>query len=274
MNLEIEELKNLIPSIIIDHYYNVIGLNSTAQKMLGDVKGEKCYKVLYGFSSPCYQRNIACPVYHKTANIDTINLDFESYLRSYGGIPMGGLFYESFINITKMELIRSAILDPLTNLYNKRFIENFLYKTFSFWKRYSQIFSVIYIDIDNLKEINEEFGHSNGDEAIVKVSSCLKMRASDVVGRLEGDEFLVVLPNTAIKEAEGVAQRIMKCIDEIRFIKKISVSAGVTEALNIDENYREVIERAKTAVYKVKNSHKGKIGITTSEEEISFLEIS
>lgn len=274
MNLEIEELKNLIPSIIVDNYYNVVALNSTAEKMLGEVKGEKCYKILYGFNSPCYQRNINCPVYHKISQIDTINLDFESYLRSYGSIPMGGLFYESFINITKMELIRSAILDPLTNLYNKRFMENFLDKTFNFWKRYGQIFSIIYIDIDNLKEINEEFGHSNGDEAIVKVSSCLKIRASDVVGRLDEDEFLVVLPYTAIKEAEGVAQRIMRCIDEIRFVKKISASAGITEALNIDENYRKVLERAKNAVYKVKNFQKGKIGVTKPDGEILFLEIN
>jgi len=256
MNIETEELKNLIPSIIVDNYYNVVALNSTAEKMLGDVKGEKCYKILYGFNSPCYQRNIICPVYHKESRIDTINLDFESYLRSYGSIPMGGLFYESFINITKMELIRSAIMDPLTNLYNKRFVENFLDKTFNFWKRYRQIFSVIYIDIDNLKEINEEFGHLNGDEAIKKVSSCLKIgiRASDVAGRLDDGEFLVVLPRTAINETKGVAQRINKCIDEIRFIKKISASIGITETIDTDENYKEVLERAKKAVYRVKDS--------------------
>lgn len=54
-------------------------------------------------------KNIKCPVYHKQTNIDTITLDFEVYLRSYGNIPLGGLFYESIINITKLEFVRTAL---------------------------------------------------------------------------------------------------------------------------------------------------------------------
>lgn len=53
---EIEDIKNLIPCIIVDNYYNILALNKTAQNMLGDVRGEKCYKIIYEFDSPCYQK--------------------------------------------------------------------------------------------------------------------------------------------------------------------------------------------------------------------------
>ncbi|MDI1471522.1 MAG: GGDEF domain-containing protein [Thermodesulfovibrio sp.] len=273
---EIEDIKNLIPCIIVDNYYNILALNTTAQNMLGDVRGEKCYKIIYGFDSPCYQKNIKCPVYHKQTNIDTITLDFEVYLRSYGNIPLGGLFYESIINITKLEFVRTAILDSLTKLYNKKFMENFLDKTFTLWRRYKQIFSVIYVDIDHLKEINDNFGHLSGDEAIIKISNCLKanIRASDVTGRLSGDEFLIVLTNTSIKDAEIVALRILRCINEIRFIKKLSVSIGLTEVFETDEGYHSLLERADKALYAVKRSQKGKIGIIKSGNEVYFLELN
>ncbi|MCX8034096.1 MAG: GGDEF domain-containing protein [Thermodesulfovibrio sp.] len=270
MNLKAEDLKDLIPSIIVDNYYNVVALNSTAQKMFGEVKGEKCYKIFYGFNSPCYQKNIICPIYHKLSQIDIITLDFEVYIRSYGGIPLGGLYYESLINITNVEFIRSAIIDSLTGIYNRRFIEDFLEKLFNQWKRYNQIFSLIYIDIDQLKEINDRFGHSNGDEAIIKISDCLKMnlRDSDIAGRMGGDEFMIVLPNTALQDAQNVALRILKCVKEVKFITKISISLGVTEVFKSDENYRQILDRADEALYRVKNTQRGTIGISKSEKDI------
>ncbi|MCS7203685.1 MAG: GGDEF domain-containing protein [Thermodesulfovibrio sp.] len=276
MKLEAEDLKDLIPSIIVDNYYNLVALNSTAQKMFGDVEGEKCYKIFYRFNSPCYQKNITCPVYHKLSQIDIITLDFEVYIRSYGSIPFGGLYYESLINITNVEIIRSAIIDSLTGIYNRRFIEDLLDKLFNLWKRYNQTFSMIYLDIDHLKEINDRFGHSNGDEAIVKISDCLKanLRASDFAGRIGGDEFLVVLPNTSLRDAQNVALRILKCIREIRFITKISASIGVAEVLKDDENFRQIFDRADKALYKVKNVQKGTIGISKSETDIYFLDLN
>lgn len=273
---EIDDIKGLIPTIIIDNYYTIVALNSSATKMFGNVIGKKCFNLLFGFDSPCYQKDITCPIYNKTIGIDTITLDLEVYLRSYGNIPLGGLFYESVINITKVEFIRSAILDPLTGIYNRRFMENFLDKTFHLWKRYNQIFCVISVDIDHLKEINDRYGHLAGDEAIIKVSTCLKtsIRDSDAVGRIGGDEFLIILPNTTLKDAESVAIRIVNCINKIRFIAPVSLSIGLTEVSKDDESFKQIIERADKALYKVKKSERGKIAVLKAHTDTYFIEIN
>ncbi|MCS6958089.1 MAG: GGDEF domain-containing protein [Aquificaceae bacterium] len=263
------ELKNYIPSVIIDSNYNLIALNSTAKKMFGEVIGKKCYRVLYGFNEPCYQRGIKCPVYDKVVDTDLVNIDYENYIRSYGKVPMGGIYWESVINITSIEILRSSIIDPLSNLYNRKFAESFLEKSFTLWERYGQPFGLMFIDIDNLKEINDRYGHIMGDRVIEKISACLKVmvRSSDVACRYGGDEFLVILPNTNLDASEHAAVRLFRCVEQVQLIAPVSVSIGLTQTLKEDKSYKDVIKRADDAMYKAKRAGKGRIGVAKSKEE-------
>lgn len=273
--LKEQELKNFIPSVIIDSSYNLIALNSTTKKMFGEVIGKKCYKVLYGFEEPCYQKGIKCPVYDKVVDTDIISIDYENYIRSYGKVPMGGIYWESVINITNVDILRSSIIDSVSGLYNRKFAESFLEKSFTLWTRYGQPFGLMFIDIDNLKEINDRYGHIMGDRAIEKISACLRVmvRSSDVACRYGGDEFLVILPNTSLDASEHAAMRLLRCVEQIQLIFPISVSIGLTQSLREDSSFKDVIKRADEAMYKAKRSGKGKIGVAKSKDDIYLIHV-
>ncbi len=270
-----QELKNFIPSVVIDSSYNLIALNSAAKKMFGEVIGKKCYKVLYGFEEPCYQKGIKCPVYDRIVDTDIVSIDYENYVRSYGKVPMGGIYWESVINITNVDMLRASIIDSVSGLYNRKFAESFLEKSFTFWTRYGQTFGLMFIDIDNLKEINDRYGHIMGDRAIEKISACLKImvRASDVACRYGGDEFLVILPNTNLDASEHAAIRLLKCVEQIQLPFHVSVSIGLTQPLREDRSFKDIVNRADESMYKAKKSGKGKIGVAKSKDDIYLIHV-
>ncbi|RMH81334.1 MAG: GGDEF domain-containing protein [Acidobacteria bacterium] len=273
MNEE-RELNTLIPSVVVDSNYNLLAMNATARSMFGEVLGDKCYKVLYGLEVPCYQKGIKCPVYDKVSDFDVINLDYETYLRGYGKIPMGGIYYESIVNITKVNYIRSSFIDPVSGLYNRKFAEGYLEKSYTLWKRYGQHFGIMLVDIDDLKNINDKYGHMMGDKAIERISTCLKImvRSSDIVSRYGGDEFLIILPNTTLELSEHAAIRILKCVRQAQFIHPLSVSVGLTRYIDEDDSFKDAIKRADEAMYKAKLSGKGKIGIASSKDVFYLVE--
>ncbi len=101
-------------------------------------------------------------------------------------------------------------------------------------KRYENPLSVMMIDVDHFKRINDEFGHLSGDSVLKKIASSISttLRDFDIVGRFGGEEFLVILPNTAIDDAFSAAERIRKNVENIKISKKdvsVSVSIGVCQ---------------------------------------------
>ncbi|MCS6998280.1 MAG: GGDEF domain-containing protein [Aquificaceae bacterium] len=269
-----KELRSYIPSVTIDEDYNLLTLNDSARRMFGDVVGKKCYKVLYAFNEPCYHMGIKCPVYDKITDVDIISVSYENYIRGYGSAPTQGIYWENVINITSIQVLRLSMIDPLSGLYNRRFAESFLEKNFSLWKRYGQPFGLMFIDIDNFKEINDKQGHLTGDRVIRKISSYLKvmLRSSDVACRYGGDEFLIILPNTALEGCERVALRVFSYVECLEFSFPLSVSIGLTHPLEQDERYEDVIERADIAMYKAKKSGRGKIGVAASKERVYLID--
>jgi diguanylate cyclase (GGDEF)-like protein len=262
-----EGIERLLPSLIIDSNYRIVATNQTAKDMFGEITGKECYKVLYNLETPCYQHGIKCPVYGKENGFDIVNFEFESYLRGYGVIPWGGMFYESVVNITNINNIRSSFIDSLTQLHNRKFMLNFLEKTHNLWKRYKQTYTLLFMDLDNLKEINDNYGHAAGDEALIKLSLCIKAhtRSSDTAARWSGDEFLMVLPNTSIEYGEKVALRIIKCVSSIQFFTQLSVSIGASQPSDNDKSYSEVLARADKALYQAKQSGKSKVAVLKAD---------
>ena len=129
------------------------------------------------------------------------------------------------LNWTREELIRQwlrgdaaerlALIDPMTEAYNRRFMEEVLVKEASRANRTGADLSLLMIDVDNFREVNLRFGHQQGDLILVEIAKLLKstFRGSDSIVRYGGDEFLVILPDTGEGEAQRAAQRLVTAVD-------------------------------------------------------------
>ncbi len=265
----VKDLEKFLPVVLINKNYVITSLNETGKMMLGDVVGKKCFQVLYNLDKPCQEYDIKCPLVSGEENIDTVTLDFEIYLRAYGRLPVGGIFWESMINMTNVNILRSGVFDRLTDLYSRSFLTGVLEKFLFMWQRYRDVFSVVMTDVDGLKRINQEFGHLSGDEALKKIGQCVKLylRKSDFAIRYGGDEFLVLLPKTRLDKTVFVAQRIHECVKSVPFVSKLSVTIGVTEVREEDKKPEDIIKRADQALSFAKEKIRGGIAVARTGED-------
>jgi diguanylate cyclase (GGDEF)-like protein len=120
---------------------------------------------------------------------------------------------EKNLNIQQLESV--AAIDPLTNCYNRRALDSFIKSDIAFAQRSGTELSVIMIDIDNFKEINDEYGHQAGDEVLKDIGQLLPtmVRKSDYCARYGGEEFILVLPDTTLYGAARLADKIRKKIE-------------------------------------------------------------
>ena len=128
-------------------------------------------------------------------------------------------------------LIETAVTDPLTGLYNRRHMEDRLREEMARAARHQQPLSLLLIDLDGLKTINDREGHEAGDKALKAVAESLRKgcRISDVAARFGGDEFTVLAPATAAPEALKLAERIRSALKEQTPGAPFTVSIGVTD---------------------------------------------
>jgi diguanylate cyclase (GGDEF)-like protein len=157
-------------------------------------------------------------------------------------------------------LSRMATRDDLTGLYNRRFFEREVKQYLRLLRRHGGHASVLFVDLDRFKEVNDTMGHQSGDELLKHVAMVLtsRLRESDVIARLGGDEFAVMLPMT---NADGAAA-IVKALEQ-EFIERpallegqvvtVRASIGVAE-LDAELDVDGVLRRADQAMYAVKRS--------------------
>lgn len=160
------------------------------------------------------------------------------------------------------ELKEKALTDGLTKLYNHSYIHERLSEEISNTRRHDLDLSLIMVDLDNFKLINDTFGHKQGDMVLRKVSKSIKdvIREEDVAGRYGGEEFIIILPNTDNNSAYMVAEKIRTSVKKIKWNSKelnITLSGGV--ATFDDENTNEFIEKTDVLLYRAKNEGKDKI---------------
>lgn len=169
------------------------------------------------------------------------------------------------LNNKTKELELLASLDPLTKLYNRRYFSKNSEYLFDLAKKEKNKLSIIMLDIDNFKTINDTYGHKVGDNAIVSIATLLKKhcKESDIICRFGGDEFLILLPDSSENNAHMVAKNIHTIINEASIVinkdKKISceVSIGLSHIDRVkDLNIEDMIHRVDTALYTAKNKGK------------------
>lgn len=157
------------------------------------------------------------------------------------------------------ELERHAQTDYLTQLFTRHKVHEILKLNLDQFERYGQLFSIIMLDIDNFKRINDTFGHQVGDSVLTEIASIIQCntRFTDTVGRWGGEEFLIICPNTDLESAYQVAETIRNAIESCQFDKigNNTVSLGINCIQNAT-NIEQLITGADQALYYAKNGNR------------------
>ncbi len=176
------------------------------------------------------------------------------------------------------EVKAQAVTDGLTGLYNRRYFEEYLKKEVTRALRQKQPFSVIGLDLDHLKQINDKFGHAYGDLAIKTVAEVLKRnaRSIDTAARMGGEEFNVILPGVDSKGAMIAAERIRKALEseQLDTIKQITASIGVATFLEHSDNIEDILELTDQAMYQSKRNGRNRVTLAKPISETSWQEIA
>lgn len=167
-------------------------------------------------------------------------------------------------------LAKLANFDTLTSVYNRRKIFQTLNDELYRAKRYKRPLSILMIDIDNFKKLNDNLGHQFGDKVLQDFAILLKniVRKTDVIGRIGGEEFLVILPETTLEGAKNVAEKIRKSVED--YFKgyctiNITVSIGIAQVREPIYSIDSILYEADVAMYKAKNAGKNKVEIYKHE---------
>ena len=167
------------------------------------------------------------------------------------------------------KLTRLSNTDELTGLYNRRYLRSSLESQAIHYQTTGQPFSVVVIDLDLFKQLNDEHGHLMGDAVLARLADLLRsqLRASDVAGRTGGEEFLLVLPETDQKAAFDLAEKIRKELSQITFRDpsahsfSVTLSAGIATAQGPAQTYEAIWNQADKALYQAKKSGRNRVYI-------------
>lgn len=263
---------------IHDKDFNIIKYNKAAGELLdlplSKTNVTKCYKFYHGTDSPmegcpscdCLKTGIPAafelyePNLKKHIEIRAMPR-FDSHNNVIGTIHLVRDISER--KEMEKKLKSMSITDELTGLYNRRGFFNLLEQHLKFIKRKKEKAFILYVDLDNLKEINDTLGHSTGDSALIDGANVLKAtyRESDIIARLGGDEFVVFLPGKKESDASIVISRLQGHIDTYNAEKereyKLSMSIGTAvydpeEPVSIDD----LLAKADRSMYEHKRQKK------------------
>ena len=280
------------PFVILDCNYTIVRANRAYSALknvgLGDLIDRKCYEVTRNRSAVCDDCIVAktvrtgepsskekkVPSRHGTEEwieiytYPIINEEHEvthviEYVRNITDRKRADEQRQLFIQ--ELEMLSSV--DALTGLLNRRMLYDRLRHEIERVRRYKVDLALMFCDLDYFKEINDTHGHKVGDEVLKMVAGILKksLRTSDIVGRYGGDEFLIVLPQTSLKGAHDLAERIREAVQEMRYEVYEGQSVGTTMSIGVtyytggETDVDALINRIDTALYVSKRAGKNQV---------------
>lgn len=178
------------------------------------------------------------------------------------------------LEASKDELKLLASIDPMTKLYNRRYFAEVSEELFDSNKRKHSNVSLILLDIDNFKSVNDIYGHHIGDDVIISIANILmeNTRKNDIVCRYGGEEYIILLPETELVVSMKLAEKVRELVENlvIKLPKekelRVSISIGVSMAnMIVDNNIEIAINKADNAMYEAKRSGKNKV-VSYSEQ--------
>jgi len=176
----------------------------------------------------------------------------------------------SLLKIEKEILLKKSTTDPLTGLSNRiKIQEIFLHEQQNFIRNEDQL-SIILMDLDNFKSINDKYGHNIGDRYLQALAKTLNkaFRTVDIIGRWGGEEFIILLPKTSLEDAKEIAERLKEQINamECPEIGLQTASYGLSTLIE-DDTLSSFVGRADKALFKAKEAGKNRIEVNDSPEE-------
>jgi diguanylate cyclase (GGDEF)-like protein len=165
------------------------------------------------------------------------------------------------------KLASLAVTDELTGLFNRRYMAQVLNDAIELYQRYQTTFSLISLDLDYFKQINDSHGHGVGDRVLVKIGELMKnrVRATDIVSRMGGEEFLVLLPNTPEHAAIEVAELLRQAVRQTELSNDqnsafiVTVSGGVVEMTDDISSAEDLLKRSDRLLYEAKERGRDRI---------------
>lgn len=161
------------------------------------------------------------------------------------------------------ELERLSVTDSLTDIYNKRYLLDKLSKNIKLAKRYDDIFSIIIFDVDYFKEVNDNYGHLEGDRILIELCEYLssRIRETDILGRYGGEEFIIIMPKTTLMDAYLASERYREDLSKMYLGSigiQITISGGLAEYVDGD-TIISIINRADKKLYIAKDKGRNMI---------------
>ncbi|AEJ61810.1 diguanylate cyclase [Spirochaeta thermophila DSM 6578] len=215
---------------------------------------------------------------HVITPLATLQADLERVISGAPGVPLAdypdnevGQIAKGVEQLTRTELYRKnqalkalntrleilSTTDPLTSIFNRRKLQEELTREYHRALRYGSPFSLILIDLDHFKTINDTFGHGKGDEVLIWTAEILRthLRSTDIVGRWGGEEFLVLCPETRLSEAALIASKLGKEIARTSPLPscRVTISAGVV-SFSPGKSLEDLLKEADEKLYRAKGS--------------------
>ena len=170
------------------------------------------------------------------------------------------------LRLAHQELEKVALTDPLTHLFNRGKIDEVLKSELDRAKRYSMPLSIILLDMDHFKSVNDGHGHLAGDALLKTMANIISehARQSDLVGRWGGEEFVILCPGTDLENAYNCAERIRECIEQTEFdtVGNKTASLGVS-CYRDGDTEEELVMRADKALYRAKQAGRNRVECET-----------
>lgn len=219
---------------------------------------------------PVWYRSTRFPIlddHHQTIALGIVAMDVSEQHRSISEAEQALQAAEETNAQLREEievLVRLASTDRLTDAWNRRRFEEAIEAEVHRSNRYGQPLTLLLLDIDHFKAVNDQFGHQAGDQVLVEVAHCIReaMRKSDSLTRWGGEEFIVLMPNTALDNARILAERVRENIAArpIEGVGKVTASIGVAEYIPTSSS-AEWLDRADQAMFRAKHEGRNRVEV-------------
>lgn len=273
--------------IMIDSNGSVNFWNSAAEQLFGYTEREAFGKDVHVLTTPEELREQAMngmygfaftgdgKVIGAITEVEALRKDGSRFPaeRSVASFRLGDKWYAvatirdiSERKLAEQQLKEMATTDPLTELFNRRRFMELAEQEFAKAKRYHRPLSMLMMDLDLFKNVNDTYGHDVGDVVLqsIALTASEQLRDTDVIGRIGGEEFAVILPETDMDHAVEVAERIRRSIENNPPVTpagslKITVSIGISSFEHAMEDLKTMLKESDTALYNAKNAGRNRI---------------
>jgi diguanylate cyclase (GGDEF)-like protein len=275
--------KNLPWGLVIQQsYYDVFAevIHSRDRIILTAV----LFTLIIGLSASAVARQILIPLEALTQGVLRVangELDISLDIKRNDELGIVTGMFNTMVKQLKQsqqELKQLATTDALTKLVNRKQVMTSLMRHVEYYRRYSTEFSILMIDIDHFKDINDTHGHLAGDAVLFQMARIFleELRTIDVAGRYGGEEFLIILGQTDLRKAMSTAERIRQAVELYSFVCEdiplhITISIGVSGTIYKNDTDSSLISRADKALYQAKASGRNRVVLdaeVTSERSL------